>query len=181
MKRSRLSYDNWTCMLDRKLTVKHVSEPALTGHVSLLDIRRVTEPQTWQVQGRTITVCEDGTRWLCILPEDGGYCVTAMLDREWKIVLWYIDMIDAQGVDPDGVPWFFDLYLDLVVQPDGSILVDDRDELDEALAAGDITPQQHGAALSTAQKLMDGPLRDVDGFKAWTYACLNLVQGRQEA
>ena len=39
-------------------------------------------------------------------------------------------MIAKQGIDYDGVPYFDDLYLDLVVYPDGTIVVDDMDELE---------------------------------------------------
>ena len=38
-------------------------------------------------------------------------------------------MIAEQGSDADGVPYFLDLYLDLVVYPNGEIKVDDMDEL----------------------------------------------------
>ncbi len=40
---------------------------------------------------------------------------------------------DEQGYDEDGVPYFYDLYLDLVVYPDGTVIEDDMDELQEAL------------------------------------------------
>lgn len=33
--------------------------------------------------------------------------------------------------DPNGVPYFNDLCLDLIVYPDGTIVVDDMDELEE--------------------------------------------------
>ena len=42
-------------------------------------------------------------------------------------------MIDTQGYDDDGVPYFYDLYLDLIVYPDGNIVTDDMDELQGAL------------------------------------------------
>ena len=51
MKRARLSYENWTCITDRKISVKRVEEAAFTGHVVLIDILRVDGPQTWQVDG----------------------------------------------------------------------------------------------------------------------------------
>ena len=44
-----------------------------------------------------------------------------MMNEEEEILLWYIDMIAAQGIDADGIPYFDDLYLDLVVYPDGTV------------------------------------------------------------
>ena len=47
-------------------------------------------------------------------------------------------MIASQGIYVDVVPYFDDLYLDLVVYPDGTIIVDDMDELGEVLSKKDI-------------------------------------------
>ena len=49
------------------------------------------------------------------MPQNDWYCITAMMDENGVIILWYIDMIASQGIDVDGVPYFDDLYLDLVV------------------------------------------------------------------
>lgn len=56
------------------------------------------------------------------------------MDEENEILLWYIDMIAGQGIDIDDIPYFDDLYLDLIVYPDGSIIEDDRDELEQLLS-----------------------------------------------
>ena len=84
-------------------------------------------------------------------------------------------MIEAQGTDADGVPWFDDLYLDLVVKPDGFIHEDDRDELDEALRAGDITPAQHRMAIDTADMLRAGLLRDLPALICLTRTVLAMM------
>ena len=53
----------------------------------------------------------------------------------------------------DVVQYFYDLYLDLVVYPDGTIIEDDKDELQNALANGDITQKQFDLAFDTCDKL----------------------------
>jgi predicted RNA-binding protein associated with RNAse of E/G family len=45
--------------------------------------------------------------------------------------------------------------LDVVVLPDGSIQVLDRDELDQALADRFISPEQHAQALAAGDKLIN--------------------------
>ena len=92
------------------------------------------------------------------------------------ILLWYIDMIAGQGIDTDGVPYFDDLYLDLVVYPDGTIIVDDMDELEEALSAKDITQEQFDLAISTSSKLKNGLLSNVDTFIEYTLRCKEMVE-----
>ena len=85
-------------------------------------------------------------------------------------------MIASQGIDRDGVPYFEDLYLDLVVYPDGTIIEDDRDELEEALVLKDISKEQYQLALDTGRRLQEGLLGNIRGFITYTYACLNEIK-----
>ena len=174
MKRKSLSYASWTCMLKKSLNVRRVTEP-FAGHVALLRIHEVTEPQVWRWQGKPLTVCDRGMAWLSMLPERGGLCITAQLNADGTVALWYIDMIAGQGVDEAGVPWFDDLYLDLIVSPDGTVHVDDRDELDEALRQGDITGEQHRQALDTCSLLQKGLKSGVSALQTLTEQCYQLV------
>lgn len=94
--------------------------------------------------------------------------------QNWKVC--YIDMIDSQGYDDDNVPYFYDLYLDLVVYPNGDIIVDDMDELQEALKKGEITEMQYNRALTTSQKLQDGLLSNIEKFKSYISAMLSILE-----
>lgn len=180
MKRRRLSYDEWGKVIEEKsLEVKFVKESLLTGHIGKFDIIKVIEPQTWHFNGEDIVVCQDGYRWLSILPNNEYFCITAMLNKESEIVLWYIDMIAEQGIDSDGIPYFYDLYLDLVVYPDGVIVEDDMDELEDALKQGDIAPEQFQLALDTSKRLKQGLLVDVDKFAEFTLACMKLIRNNE--
>ena len=85
-------------------------------------------------------------------------------------------MIAEQGIDSDGVPYFLDLYLDLVVYPDGIIVVDDMDELKDALLKGDITQEQFDLAINTKDKLMTGILSNIDSFIEYTQKCFKIIQ-----
>lgn len=174
MKRSRLSYDEWKCILSKDMQIKRVDTELLKGHMGLINIHEVSEPQIWKFNGQDIVVCDKGIKWLTILPEADWYCITAMLSEKGESILWYIDMIAGQGIDQDGVPYFDDLYLDLVVHPDGTIIVDDMDELEEALDKQDITPEQFELAVRTSEKLKKGILSNIDAFIAYTGKCCEL-------
>lgn len=175
MKRSRLSYDEWKCILSKELYGKRIHTDAFNGYVGLLKIKEVSEPQIWNRRGEEVVVCDKGLQWLSILPENDHYCITAMLNEQGKILDWYIDMIAGQGTDKDGVVYFDDLYLDLIVYSDGTILVDDMDELEEALAVQDISQEQFDLAIETAERLKEGLLSDIAAFKQFTETCLKLV------
>lgn len=98
-----------------------------------------------------------------------------MMNENNEILVWYIDMIASQDIDGDDIPYFYDLYLDLVVYPDGTVIEDDRDELETALANGDITLEQYNLALTTSAKLKKDFLSDITFFMDYTYRCLKML------
>lgn len=176
MKRSRLSYDEWKYIISKDMHGKQIDSELLEGYIGLIDIKEVSKAQIWKFNGEDIVVCDKGRKWLSILPRNDWYCITAMMDEEEKILLWYIDMIAGQGVDIDGVPYFDDLYLDLVIYPDGTIIVDDMDELEEALSKKDITQDQFNLAIETSQRLQQGILRDISSFIEYTRKCYDIAK-----
>ncbi len=175
MKRSKLSYDEWKCIKSKKLKGKQISTDFFKGYIGIIEIEEVSEKQIWKFNGEDIVVCDDGLKWLSILPQNDSYCITAMMNADNEILLWYIDMIAAQGIDADGIPYFDDLYLDLVVYPDGTIIVDDMDELETALETKDITQAQFNLAISTSNKLKTGLLSNIDTFIEYTLRCKEMV------
>lgn len=175
MKRSRLSYDEWKCIVSKRIVGKNVTTDFFEGYVGVIRMEKVTEPQIWKFNGEDIIVCDNGLKWLSILPQNDFYCITAMLNKKDEILLWYIDMIADKGFDKDGIPYFDDLYLDLVVYPDGTIIEDDMDELEEALSIKDISEEQYGLAISTSKKLREGILSNIETFITYTYKCLEMV------
>ena len=171
MKKSRLSYDEWKCILSKEMIGKQIKTSFFDGFLEMINIQEVSEKQIWKFNGEDIVVCDNGLKWMSILPQDDYYCITTMMDKNGKILLWYIDMIYEQGVDEDGVPFFYDLYLDLVVYPNGEIIVDDMDELEDALANGTITQEQFDLAIKTCEKLKCGILKNIDEFICFTKMC----------
>lgn len=175
MKRCRLSYDEWKCIISKDISGKRVHTDSFEGYVGLIQINEVDKVQTWKFNGEDIVVCDKGRKWLSILPQNDFYCITAMMDEKSQILLWYIDMIEGQGTDPDGVPYFNDLYLDLVVYPDGTVVVDDMDELEDALSQKEITQEQFDLAIDTCNKLKNGMLGNIPQFIEFTQACYKMI------
>ena len=171
MKRRRLSYDEWKCIVLKEVSGKRVCRDFFEGYIGIIDIKQVSEIQKWRFNGEDIVVCDKGLKWLYILPQNDFYCITAMMNEQNDILLWYIDMIAKQGIDADNIPYFYDLYLDLVVYPNGEILVDDMDELEKALQEKDITQEQFDLAVETADKLKRGLLSDIRSLISYTEKC----------
>lgn len=91
MKKSRLSYDEWKCIISKDIFGKTVNSELLNGYIGFIDIKGVSEIQTWKFNGEDIVVCDKGRKWLSILPQNDWYCITAMMDEDEKVLLWYID------------------------------------------------------------------------------------------
>lgn len=177
MYRCRLTYDEWKCMLSKNRIGKKFETKEFTGYLGVLEIGDVSEPQVWKYRGQLLTVCDNHYRWLTIMPQEDFYCITVMMNEEEQVQVCYIDMIEEQGYDEDGVPWFNDLYLDLVFYPDGVVVEDDRDELESALSEGDITEAQFELAVNTCAKLKDELLRDKDEFLSYVQRMYALIKG----
>lgn len=176
MYKCRLTYDEWKCITSKKRTGKTVDTDDFKGYVGLLNIYEVSEQQIWKYNGEELVVCDNNYQWLTIMPENDYYCITVMMNDKREMQVCYIDMIDEQGYDEDGVPYFLDLYLDLVVYPDGTIIEDDMDELQNALEQGDITQQQFEQAIATSNKLKKELLSDIAQFKSYTERLLNIFK-----
>lgn len=175
MKRSRLSYDEWKCIKSKKISGQTIDTDVFKGYIGLIEIEEVSEKQIWKFNGEDIVVCDKGLKWLSILPQNDYYCITAMMNEKNDILLWYIDMIAAQGTDVDGIPYIDDLYLDLVVYPDGTIVVDDMDELKDALGKNDITNEQFELAMDTSVRLKEGLLSNIESFIDFTKNCREMI------
>ena len=132
---------------------KTLNTEEIVGYVGILSINEVPEPQIWKYNGEDLFVCDNNYQWLTIMPKNDYYCLTVMMNENREMQVCYIDMIDEQGYDEEGVPYFYDLYLDFVVYPNGIVIEDDMDELQVALQKSDITQQQYEQALLTSEKL----------------------------
>lgn len=176
MYRCRLSYDEWKCMVAKSRTGKVANTNNFSGYIGLLDIYEVSEPQIWKYNGKDVIVCDNNYQWLTMMPENDYYCITVMMNDKHEFQVCYIDIIAEQGYDEDGVPYFYDLYLDLVVYPDGTIIEDDMDELQNAFREGDITQHQFDLALETSDKLKKGLLNDMNVFKSYIQQMYDIVK-----
>ena len=49
---------------------------------SILEIEKVTEKQIWRFNDEDIIVCDNGLKWISILPQNDFYCITAMMNAD---------------------------------------------------------------------------------------------------
>ncbi len=93
--------------------------------------------------------------------------LTAMYDENKQIVEWYFDVARKIGKDAKtNTPYEDDLYLDVIFMPDGSSIVLDQDELEEAYKTNQITEEDYRKAIAEADRIKMET--DIDSLKNFT-------------
>lgn len=154
MKRQRdMRRTDWRRIREKEYLVTDCSYNGKDGIASLLLMHKVSKPLTVHNGGNAVTIVEEGHAWLQIALRDTYVWVTAMFDKHDQLLQIYFDITGGNCLEPADNPTFEDLYLDIVLEPDGTLHVLDRDELDDALMAGEITPKLHQKAIDECDRL----------------------------
>ncbi len=149
-----LSRSNWQRVVKRKYAHMAVSDESFTGHASLIHIEEITAPLVKTYDGVPLTIVDRGYFWMQLAPYGKKHWLTVMMDAAGNIISFYFDITDNNVLCLDGDSYFYDLYLDVVLLPNGNIYLLDEDELLEALQQGVINQKQFDNAYDTARMLL---------------------------
>ncbi|GKU27442.1 DUF402 domain-containing protein [Clostridium folliculivorans] len=163
----------WTRVLKRKFTTRYFKNDDFEGYVSVTRIEKVREPLIKNMLGKDYCLVDDGYIWLEIVPFKGNYCMTTMYDSNKEIVQWYFDITRKKGLTDEGIPFFEDLFLDVVVLPDSNVLLLDENELKDAFDKGEITQQEFDMAYTEAKEIMNNIAVDVNKLSDFSNKYLN--------
>ena len=167
-------------ILDSVYKSIEVKTDKFNGNISLLQIKKVKK--NWIVpreNGTGDCILAPGHQWLQIYPNDKHYAITAMYDKENRIVEWYFDVIKEAGVI-DKIPYIDDLYLDVVLTKTHDIIVLDEDELEEALKIQDITEAEYNLAQKMGKEIIDNLKKkeQVNLLKSFSDQYLKILQNQ---
>ena len=101
--------------------------------------------------------------------------LTAFYDDNSKIIEWYFDIAKEIGKE-NGVPYHEDLYLDIVVKPNGKIILLDEQELKEALEKLEITEQEYKMSYQEANSLILVLQENIEKLRQFTDKYLKLFE-----
>jgi uncharacterized protein len=153
VKRKSAERVTWQRIAERQFSVLQIDSGEFSGTVTLLQILSVHEPLWKPLGGQTICIADAGYGWMQHFPTHANHTVTTMFDASGQVVQWYIDICKAHGSDERGIPWYDDIYLDIMLAPGGAPELLDADELDAALAAGSITQDDWALAWREARQV----------------------------
>lgn len=143
--------DEWSRVVEKKVTIEDIACGGYSGKIALLKILKVSAPLSVSYGDLRMKIADDNYSWLQIALEGQYFWITAMFDEKDRLLSIYIDMTDGNQVERDD-PRFVDMYLDYVVLDD-MVLELDRDELEDARNSGDITEAQFERTLSEGKML----------------------------
>ena len=145
---------DWHRILERRYTVSPCSFQNMEGVVSLLQIKKVTEPLLVSGEnGEKVLIADAGYAWLQVAFKEQFFWATVMYDDKGRFMQGYFDITGGNTFGDMENPTFKDMYLDLVLLEGGRILVLDRDELDEAFEQNEITEEQYQKTVIEGEKL----------------------------
>lgn len=144
----------WRRVLAKRFVARRIDTPDYHGYVSLLRIDEIEEPLSVIFEEERVLIADCGYDWLQHFPDGAHYVLLAAFDERGELVQWYIDIIGGMGVDERGIPWYDDLYLDIVISSEGKMLLLDVEELDEALQQGEVTSAAYNFAWREASTIL---------------------------
>ncbi|EEL60617.2 DUF402 domain-containing protein [Bacillus toyonensis] len=151
MKRKYGDGSSWKRLIEKDYMVKQVEE----GMLGILDIKKVREPSYKGYDGKEICIAGNEYTWIQYFIKGKNFAITAMLDNKGNLVQYYIDVTKEYEIDDRGLPYFDDLYLDVVLLPNGKMYVLDEDELEDAYKNSDVTKEEYELAWQTTKWIME--------------------------
>ncbi|BCB04310.1 DUF402 domain-containing protein [Bacillus sp. KH172YL63] len=144
--------EGWSRILKQHGVTGYTPDKELEGYLSLITFDEVTEPLSVNYDGTSICIADKGYSWLQFFPADQHYSITTMMDGDSSIIQWYIDITKENGYCEEKGPWMDDLFLDLIVLPDGTWIEKDEEELEEAYQKGVIDKTDYLLAINEYQR-----------------------------
>lgn len=84
--------------------------------------------------------------------------------------------MDRFGYDEDGVLYFLDKYLDVIFDSKGDVILDDKDELDEAYHSGELSDESYELALSEGDRIISDLCQDITATEVLCQCILSEVK-----
>ena len=99
---------------------------------------------------------------LLYLPICENWCLSAYYSPNNEMLFWYFDISRKNFIDEDGTLCIDDIFLDLVIFPDGQTLTLDVNELQEALDKGEISKEDFDNAYVVHDKIKNSEWSKAD-------------------
>lgn len=157
---------------DMDITIIHDKE--LNSYITLKEVNAVSKVHTVPINGKWTTKLDRKYTIIEYTPLDKLYNVRVHINDKLEILEYYFDIIlenEIRTIEGENVPFYNDLYLDVIYytpnsarNDKGFILLDDRDELENALRIDKIDQEEYNLSYNIANSLMEEILEGKNKF-----------------
>lgn len=137
------------------------------GYICYIRINNVKKPLIVNTGEKELCIKDENYEWYEVYPDNGNYALTIMYDDNNNLIEWYFDIAKKIGIE-NGIPYEDDLYLDMIITPDGEKIVIDEDELLEAEIKGVISKEDIELAYKTIKYLDNKYVSNLDELIEFT-------------
>lgn len=156
------------------LQIKKVNDKYFKGDIALIKFNKMYKPYIFE--NINLCIANDNYKWLEFYDYNSKVRLTAMYTDKNEIVEWYFDIARKIGKE-NRLPYEDDLYLDVVVNPNGEIILLDEDELNDALDRLEISKKDYDMAYKEANRLIKKLEGNKDKLENFTNKYLYEMEG----
>ena len=163
---------NWTRCLEKDYSYKKFQFDGFKGIVSLSKIKKLTGPLIIHYDFKDVLIADDNYTHLQFAFENENFWLTAMYDNNDNLIELYFDITNGNYFEEEDNPYFYDMFLDIVVTNDEEVYVIDQEELKAALDEGEISIGEYDKAIQTANNLYNYLEKNKKKVIEYCYKCL---------
>ena len=154
------------------LKIMEFNDSDFKGDIALINFKKMYKP--YMIKNINICMANDNYKWVEFYDYTKKYRLTAMYNEKNEIVEWYFDIARKIGKE-NGIPYEDDLYLDVVLRPDGTTILLDEDELKDAFDRKEMTKEEYDEAYKIATDLIERINGKAEEMKEFTNKYLNIM------
>ena len=154
-------YEN---VLEVAQSIKSINNEDFVGDIFLNHFKKISEPF---ILDNGLCIQDTNYKWLEFYDYTSKVRLTAVYNEKNEIIEWYFDLAREIGKE-DGIPYEDDLYLDVVLRPDGETILLDEYELKEAFDSLEMTKEEYQETYKIAYDLIEKIKDNQQKVKAFT-------------
>ncbi len=132
----------------------------LNAYLTIKEVKDLEQPYFIYINGELVKKMDKNYKIIEYTPLDESYNVRAHVNDKNEILEYYFDITYGKNKIIDGIPYYNDLFLDVVYYQEVAtksstyIHLSDRNDLEEALEKGIIDKEQYDYAYQITDKLL---------------------------
>ena len=154
MKKNYANRQNDSNILCKRFKMINSKDNYFKGKITLIQLEKVKEKFiAKRPTGEFEVIIDNDYKILTFFPENEPYCFSAMYNNKCKLLQWYFDILREECKYDVEIPYGEDMYLDVVVLPNGKYYILDENELKDAFDKKMITENEFKNTHASKNKI----------------------------